>query len=185
MLHAGDDDGARVNHHREHRDHRGLCALRDLCGEDRLLWQRGDQFPVLRLVERARGPRADVSGGTERQSELRGRLVIGQISDNHDVVFAKRTDESFVYAVSTNDFARLPTAMWQLRDRKLCRFSQADVTGLTLRRGAQVCRLIHKGPLSWSFAPGSQGIINDAAIEETVRGVVQVSAWLPLNSNSG
>ncbi|HTL17682.1 MAG TPA: DUF4340 domain-containing protein [Patescibacteria group bacterium] len=95
---------------------------------------------------------------------------------NHDVVFAKRTDESFVYAVSTNDFARLPTAMWQLRDRKLCRFSQADVTGLTLRRGAQVCRLIHKGPLRWAFAPGSQGIINDAAIEETVRGVVQVSA---------
>src|SRR6266702_6052098 len=56
--------------------------------DDAFLRQRLNQFPVLRLGERARGPRADVSGGTERQSELRGRLVIGQISDNHDVVLA-------------------------------------------------------------------------------------------------
>jgi hypothetical protein len=93
-----------------------------------------------------------------------------------DKVFAKRTDESFVYAISTNDFAPLSSASWQLRDRKLCRFSLNDVVGVTLRQQGKICQMIHKGPLSWSFAPGSQGIINDGAIEETIRGVIEVSA---------
>ena len=93
-----------------------------------------------------------------------------------DKVFAKRSDESFVYAVSTNDFARLPSASWQLRDRRLFHFSDADVAGVSLRQQTNLCRMIHKGALSWSFAPGSQGIINDGAVEETIRGVVQSSA---------
>jgi hypothetical protein len=91
-------------------------------------------------------------------------------------VFAKRSDESFVYAIATNDFARLLSPSWQLRDRALCHFSLADVAGVTLRQRGKTCEMIRKGPLSWSFAPGSQGIINDAAIEETIRGVIQISA---------
>ena len=66
--------------------------------------------------------------------------------------------------------------MWQLRDRTLCHFTLEEVAGVTLKQGAKTCQLVHKGPLSWAFAPGSQGIINDAAIEETIRGVVQTSA---------
>jgi hypothetical protein len=103
-------------------------------------------------------------------------LAFGLSTNLQNRVFAKRNDESFVYAISTNDFERLPSASWQLRDRNLCRFSQNDVAGVTLRYGGKTCQMIHRGPLSWSFAPGSQGIINDAAIEETIRGVVQTSA---------
>ena len=46
--------------------------------------------------------------------------------------------------------------------------------------------MIHKGPLSWTFAAGSQGIINDAAVEETVRGVVQTCAiaWIARGEQS-
>ena len=101
-------------------------------------------------------------------------------------VFAKRIDESFVYEISTNDFARLRVASWQLRDRTLCRFSVSDVAGLTLRQGARNSQMVHKGPLSWTFAAGSQGIINDAAVEETVRGVVQTSAiaWIARGEQS-
>jgi hypothetical protein len=91
-------------------------------------------------------------------------------------VFARRTDENCVYEISTNDYGRLPTGGWLLRDRTLCRFTVSDVAGLTFRQSGKICQMVHKGPLSWSFAPGSQGIINDAAVEETVRGVVQTSA---------
>ena len=93
-----------------------------------------------------------------------------------DQVFARRTDESFVYAISTNDFYRLPSASWQLRDRQLSRFGIGDVAGLTLRLAGKSFQMIHKGPLSWTLAAGSQGIINDAAVEETVRGVVETAA---------
>jgi hypothetical protein len=113
-------------------------------------------------------------------------LDFGIGTNSQDKVFAKRSDETFVYGVSTNDFNRLPAASWQLRDRKLCRFSQDDVTGLAWRQRGKICQMIHKGTLSWTFAPGSQGIINDGAIEETVRGVVQVSAitWVARGEQS-
>jgi hypothetical protein len=103
-------------------------------------------------------------------------LDFGRGTNMQDKVFAKRSDESVVYAIFTNDFARLPSATWDLRDRTLCHFSKDDVASVTLRVHGKLCQMIHKGPLSWSFAPGSQGIINDGAIEETIRGVVQTSA---------
>src|SRR5438477_174551 len=81
-----------------------------------------------------------------------------------------------VNPMAAGAFCRVPFAGWQLRDRRLCRFALSDVAGLTLRGHGQTSQMIHKGPLSWSFAPGSQGIINDAAIEETIRGVIQCSA---------
>jgi len=103
-------------------------------------------------------------------------LDFGLGTNMPDKVFAKRSDESIVYAILTNDFVRLPSATWSLRDRTLCHFSKDDVASVTLRCHGKVCQMIHKGPLSWSFAQGSQGIINDGAIEETIRGVVETSA---------
>jgi hypothetical protein len=113
-------------------------------------------------------------------------LDFGVGTNAQDKVFAKRSDESVVYAILTNDFTRLPSATWSLRDRVLCHFSKDDVASVTLRCHGKVCQMIHKGPLSWSFAPGSQGIINDGAIEETIRGVVQASAivWVARGEES-
>lgn len=132
--------------------------------------------PLSRFVlkSRCQDPAAGVT------NILSTELAFGTGTNRLDWVFAKRSDESFVYAVSSNDFARLPTALWQLRDRALCHFAVEEVAGVTLKQADKRCQLIHKGPLSWGFAPGSQGIINDAAIEETIRGVVQSSAlaWL-------
>jgi hypothetical protein len=128
--------------------------------------------PLYRLVVKTSC--ASFSGDSTNTSVT--ELEFGFGTNLQDKVFAKRTDENFVYAISTNDFARFPFASWQLRDRVLCHFSSADVARATLSQGDKLCQMIHKGPLSWSFAPGSQGIINDGAIEETVRGVVQTAA---------
>ncbi len=128
--------------------------------------------PLSRFIIKSTSP----APAADSTNAVLAELDFGVGTNLADRVFAKPSDESFVYAISTNDFARLPSASWQLRDRTLCHFSENDVAGVSLRQQGKVCRMIHKGPLSWSFAPGSQGIINDGAIEETIRGVVQTAA---------
>jgi hypothetical protein len=134
--------------------------------------QYGLAPPLRRLIIKSTCP-ASAGGST---NALLAEVDFGLGTNLQDKVFAKRSDESFVYAIATNDFMRLPDASWQLRDRTICHFSEKDVTGVSIRQQGKVSRMIHKGPLSWSFAPGSQGIINDAAIEETIRGVTQTAA---------
>ena len=92
-------------------------------------------------------------------------------------VFVRRTDESAVYSIPTNDFQRLPAGGWQLRGRRLWNFSDDDIAGATIRKDGKACQIIRKERYHWSFAPGSQGLIkNELALEETVRGLVQVTA---------
>jgi len=92
-------------------------------------------------------------------------------------VFVRRTDEPAVYSIPTNDFQRLPAAGWQLRGRKLWKFSDDDIAGATIRKDGKACQIIRKERYHWSFAPGSQGLIkNELALEETVRGLVQATA---------
>ena len=79
----------------------------------------------------------------------------------------------------------LPTAGWQFRQRKLWSFTAADVTRLTIRQRGKTRQLQHNGPHLWSLAPGSQGIVDDLATEETVRGLVEASAvaWVARGEN--
>lgn len=128
--------------------------------------------PLNRLILKSTCP----GPGGASTNTLLADLNFGLGTNLQDKVFAKRSDENFVYAISTNDFAQLPAANWQLRDRALCHFSVDDVAGVSMRQQHKVCRMTHRGPLNWSFAPGSQGIINDGAVEETIRGVIQTSA---------
>ena len=97
-----------------------------------------------------------------------------------DKVFARRADESFIYAVRLADFQRLPSAGWQMRDRQIWHFSTNDVVGAVIREHGRLRRIVRNGPHNWSLAPGSQGIINDLAVEETVSGLCQLAAvsWL-------
>jgi len=120
------------------------------------------------ILEAAPAPSAP---GTNR---VVAELQFG-FSTNH-AVFARRTDETSVYEISTNDFARLASSGWQLRQRKLWDFSIDDVAAVTLRQDGRTRRIIRNGPHRWSLAPGSQGVINDLAVEETVRGLAKASA---------
>jgi hypothetical protein len=95
---------------------------------------------------------------------------------NADKVYVRRADESSVYAIKLADFELLPGAAWQFRPRKLWDFSANDVARVTIRQGARTRQLVHHGPHRWSLAPGSQGVINDLAVEEAVRGLAEASA---------
>ncbi|HOC55445.1 MAG TPA: DUF4340 domain-containing protein [Verrucomicrobiota bacterium] len=109
--------------------------------------------------------------------------VIAELSfgtNQADRVFARRADESFVYAVKLADFQRLPAAGWQMRERRIWSISTNDVARVALRQQGRARQIVRNGPHSWSLAPGSPGVINDLAVEETVSGLCRLAAtaWL-------
>jgi hypothetical protein len=99
---------------------------------------------------------------------------------NKEKFYARRSDEPPVYEISAADFRRLPAASWQFRDRHLWDFTTNDVATLASRQDGRVLRIQRRGPFQWSVAPGSQGSINDLAVEDTVRELIQgpVLAWV-------
>jgi len=106
------------------------------------------------------------------------RLLFGATQTNE--VFVRRADEDFVYAISLEDFNQLPEAGWELRQRRIWNFSEAEVAQIAIHQGGKSRQIIHNGPNQWSLAPGSQGIIVPAAIEETAHqfGELTAAAWL-------
>jgi hypothetical protein len=103
-------------------------------------------------------------------------LRFGLATNQTDRVFAMRADESTIYAVSTNEFARLPAASWQMRQRQVWRFSEEDVLGLDIHQQGRHRQIIRADQGEWSLASGSQGIIVPLAVEATVGGLVGLSA---------
>jgi hypothetical protein len=94
-----------------------------------------------------------------------------------DKVFAQRADEpGFVYAVKLADFQRLAAAGWQMRERRIWSLSANDVARATIRQEGRMRQIVRNGPNDWSLAPGSPGVINDLAVEETVSGLCQLTA---------
>ena len=144
--------------------------------------QYGLAPPFERVTLRSTSNRAPASSNTTALAEL----DFGFGTNLSDQVYARRTDESFVYSITTNAFAHVPAAAWQLRERTLCRFPLSEVAAMTVAAHGKSSRLIRKAALSWAFAPGSQGIVNDGAIEETVRGITQVAAiaWVARGNES-
>jgi hypothetical protein len=103
-------------------------------------------------------------------------IQFGFGTNQADRVYARRTDESSVYAISTNDFARLPSVGWTLRERKFWDFTEDDVARLTIQRQTNTWELVHKGPHEWSMASGQGILMNDLGAEQAVRGLVRASA---------
>ena len=116
----------------------------------------------------------------------RTNITVAEIdfgTNQDDLIYARRSDESFVYTVRLADFQRLPATALQLRERAVWNFSTNEVARLTVRQGGKVRQLLRKEMGNWSIAPGSQGIMDEvtsAAIEEIVYrfGHLQAEAWV-------
>jgi hypothetical protein len=99
-------------------------------------------------------------------------------------VFARRPDEATVYTLARTDVARLPSAAWQLRDRRVWNFTTNQVTRLTIRRSLQTntfTKTLQRSPAgSWNYAAGSEGILNSAKVEEAVHrlGDLRAAVWV-------
>ncbi len=95
-----------------------------------------------------------------------GTIAFGTTED--DKTYVRRPDETSVYKVKAADFQHLPTAAFQLRDRRIWNLQEANIERLQIEQSRKTRQLIRQGTNSWTLAPGSQGIINSPAVEETV-----------------
>ena len=104
-------------------------------------------------------------------------------TNQNNEVFVRRADEDFVYAVTMEDFNRLPEAAWEFRERRIWNFTEGDVAQITLRQGGKTRQIVRNGVNQWSLAAGSQGIINPPAIEETAHrfGALTAAGWVGRN----
>lgn len=111
-------------------------------------------------------------------------LLFGSVQG--DKIYAKRADEESVYAVRLTDYVRLPSAGWQLRNRRLWQFNENDVVRVQIREKGKLTELRRTGTNQWAFAPGSQGILNPFAVEETVHRLGQLTAvtWLGVGADA-
>lgn len=109
-------------------------------------------------------------------------LAFGNTNANR--IHVRRADENPVYAIGVESFQRLPVAAWQLRERRIWRFSTNDVARLTIRQQGKVREIIRTDTNSWALAPGSQGIINQFAIEETAHRLGELAATLWVDRGS-
>jgi len=112
--------------------------------------------------------------------------VIVQLSfgtNQNNEVFVRRADEDFVYAVTAEDFNRLPEAAWEFRERRIWNFTEGDVAQITIHQNGKTRQMVRTGPNKWSLAAGSQGIINPPAIEETAHrfGGLTAAGWVGRN----
>jgi Domain of unknown function (DUF4340) len=109
------------------------------------------------------------------------QLLFGATQDKE--VFVRRAGEDFVYAVTLEAFNRLPEAGWEFRERRIWNFTEGNVTQITLRQNGRTRQLIRNGPNKWSFASGSEGIINPPAIEESAHqlGELAAAGWVGRN----
>ncbi len=112
--------------------------------------------------------------------------VIVQLSfgtNQNNEIFVRRADEDFVYAVAAEDVNRLPEAAWEFRDRRAWHFTEADVAQITIHQAGRTRQIIHNGPTKWAIAPGSQGIVNPPALEETAHrlGELTAAGWVGRN----
>jgi hypothetical protein len=116
-------------------------------------------------------------------------VIVAQLdfgTNQDDKIFARRADETSLYTVKREDFQRLPSASWQLRERRLWSFSENDVASITIQQGGRTRKILHKGPKSWTIAPGTQGIINDLAMDEVMHRLGDLSAvvWVEHGSQN-
>lgn len=121
--------------------------------------------------------------------------LLGKVGDTNDVlatllfgsaetnrVLVKRADEDFVYAITPQDFSRLPEHGWEFRDRHIWNFSETNIASVTLHQSGKTRQLTRTGVNKWSLTAG-QGIINPPALEETMHrmGELTAAGWVARN----
>ena len=117
-----------------------------------------------------------VKGSTNLLGPVVSRVDYGL--PNGPTVFARRSLESSV--VKTFDNGRLARRAFQLRDRRVWQFTTNQVAGLSIRQEGRTRNLVRTGPMQWTHAAGSQGIINPFTLEEAVYrlGQLRAESWV-------
>jgi hypothetical protein len=122
--------------------------------------------PAYRYIFRAPAP----PGAT---NPILVEVQIGGTTNN--MVFVRRPDENSVYAVAKADLERLPTAGFQLRERRIWSYTDDDVLRVTAGKTRQ---FVHngKGLFAWALTPGSEGSFEPLGVGQTVLDLTRLTA---------
>ena len=97
-------------------------------------------------------------------------------------VFVRRLDEysDRVNSIPPEEFHRLPQESWQFRARRIFTFSSNEVVSVAVHQKGKDRKFIRNPAGVWSFAPGSQGIINPFAFDEALLrlGTLKAAFWV-------
>ncbi len=91
-------------------------------------------------------------------------------------VFARRIGEDSVYGIASADYDELPSASWQMRDRQIWNFEVKDVARLTFQQNGQTIEIVHRTN-DWKLAAGTNWILNDSAVDDTMRDLSHLKAF--------
>ena len=121
---------------------------------------------------------AGTSGDTNK---LLGQIEFG--TNQTDKVYVRRIDENSVYVTRLNEGPSsppLPTAAFELRDRRIWNFSTNQVAGLIIEFKGKTYQFQRNSRGQLGLAPGSQGILNPFALDEALFRLGQLSskAWV-------
>lgn len=135
--------------------------------------------PVRQYILRS----ATVFGGTNSTATATTNVILAEIhfgSTNENKVFARRTDENYIYAVNASDFQTLPSAGWQFRDRRIWNLSGSNITKITVRQNGKTSEMLRSVTGQLPFAPGS-------GIEEAVNQLcgLTAAAWVAHDDAAG
>ena len=103
-------------------------------------------------------------------------------------VFVRRTDEypDTVNSIQAQEYNRLPQASWQFRDRRIWNFGSNDVASVSIHQQGKDRKIIRNAKGDWSFAPGSQGILNPFSFNESLYRLGELKAvfWVASNEQN-
>jgi hypothetical protein len=144
-----------------------------------------DWGPIYGLAPPARRYVFKQTGGTNATNVP--AVVVAQLDFGlkEKRVFARRSDlayESAVYEIREEDFRRLPTNGFQLRERRVWAFDATNVTNLKIMMNAKTWRYDHARQGHWTIAEGndSMGDGDHLTMEEAVGtlGELQAQSWV-------
>lgn len=113
-------------------------------------------------------------------NRILAQLDIGARREDKLFARSRRADDPSVYTIKSMDYERLPSAAWQLRDRRVWAFTTNQISRVTIRHRGYDRQLLRSANGDWTLAPGTQGVINTFAVEEAMYrlGELRAAVWV-------
>ncbi|MFA6563259.1 MAG: DUF4340 domain-containing protein [Verrucomicrobiia bacterium] len=102
-------------------------------------------------------------------------LQFGKEDKEKKLIYIKRADEPYIYAVESAVFEKLPKTALALRNRTLIATEKSKVTKLSSQHGATTIT-IEKKDDKWKLAPGVQGVLDTNVVDDVLWAVTGLNA---------
>lgn len=102
-------------------------------------------------------------------------LQFGKEDKEKKLIYVKRADEPYIYAVDSETFGKLPKTALALRNRTLISTEKSKVTKLSRQQGAAAIA-IEKKDDKWKLAPGVQGVLDTNVVDDVLWAVTGLNA---------